>query len=220
MLNKKLTYLQIAFNRSLLEAQKMIVILPVSGRILIEAGTSLIKQYGVQSIIALNQFWTIRLGKPGYIVADMKCMDRGAREVRIAKSAGASAITCLAIAPIETINYFLEHCKKEKIDSMLDMMNIQFPFEILQQLRVKPDIIVLHRGLEEYQGSKKSLPIDQIAQIKRVYSPLISVAGGEDFKEVRHSVFNGADIAVVWQKFAQKPLATAETAFEFLKETK
>ena len=79
MLNQRSKYLQIAFNRSLDEVKGMIAMLPASEKIIIEAGTPLIKRYGKKGIIALKDWWEEKLQKPGYIVADLKCMDRGAR---------------------------------------------------------------------------------------------------------------------------------------------
>jgi bifunctional enzyme Fae/Hps len=134
MLDRKSKYLQIAFNRSLNEVKSMIAMLPASDKIIIEAGTPLIKRYGERGIIALNNWWSEKIQKPGYIVADLKCMDRGSGEVRSAAQAGASAATCLGLAPIETINEFIRECEEANIDSMIDMMNVEFPFEILQKL--------------------------------------------------------------------------------------
>ena len=45
-LNPKKKYLQVALNSTLGEARKIINSLPVSDRIIIEAGTPLIKRYG------------------------------------------------------------------------------------------------------------------------------------------------------------------------------
>ena len=111
MLSQKKHYLQIALNSTLDEARRIIEVLPPSDRIIIEAGTPLIKEYGSDAISELHSLWNSRLygmdTKP-YIVADLKCMDRGEREVNIAASSGASAAVVLGIAPVETINSFLE----------------------------------------------------------------------------------------------------------------
>src|SRR3989344_8732154 len=138
MLNRRTKYLQIAFNRSLGEVKAMIGMLPPSDNIIIEAGTPLIKNYGQTGISMLNAWWSRKIGKPAYIVADLKCMDRGSREVDVAAVAGASAATCLGLAPIETINEFIDKCATFNIDSMIDMMNVQFPFEVLQKLKKLP----------------------------------------------------------------------------------
>lgn len=215
--NKK--YLQIAFNRPLPEVKGMIDMLPASNRILIEVGTPLIKTYGKRGITAIKSWWDFKIGESGYIIADLKCMDRGSKEVEIAASAGASAATCLGLAPVETIDEFIRNCQANLIDSMIDMMNIPFPFEILQKLKRLPTIIVLHRGADENEKDEnKQIPFQQIHQVKGTYNILISVAGGESFKEVRRAIFNDADIAVVWRSFYEEPEKTTELAKNFLKE--
>lgn len=219
MLNKKSKYLQIAFNRTLSEVENMISLLPASDKIIIEAGTPLIKNYGTHGVSSLNYWWSSKISSPAYVVADLKCMDRGSREVEEMARAGASAATCLGLAPIETINEFIKECENFKIDSMVDMMNIQFPFEILQKLNKLPNIVVLHRGVDENeQNREKTIPLDQIHRIKGTYNNvLISVAGGETPRDVIRTFFNDSDIAVIWKSFYHSPEDTAKLAQEFLK---
>ena len=221
MLNKNSSYLQIAFNRSLQEVERMINLLPRSNRILVEAGTSFVKHYGQQGIAEIKRTWNARLGEEGYIVADLKIADRGAREVELAAQAGASAVTCLGRAHPRTIDDFIERCEELNIDSMVDMLNIRFPFQVLQNLRKMPKIIVLHRGVEEGQKSKREIPYEQIHQILGTYdNVLISVAGGESLHDLQEAIFNDANIAVMWRAFAENPSKTAILASRFLEELK
>ena len=219
LLNTRSKYLQIAFNRTLDEVSQMVGLLPASDKLIIEAGTPLVKRYGSTGIARLNGWWSQKLGKPGYIVADLKTMDRGSREVEDAARAGASAATCLGLAPRETIDEFVKNCALQQIDSMVDMMNVPFPFEVLQKLKTLPDIVVLHRGVDEHDRNReKQIPLDQITRIKGAYGKvLISVAGGETTREVVSDFFNGADIAVIWRRFYDKPAETAALAKDFLK---
>lgn len=216
MLNPRSKYLQIAFNRTLDEVRGMISMLPVSENILVEAGTPLVKRYGVKGIAALKGWWG------GYIVADLKCMDRGTTEVEAVAGAGASAATCLGLAPIDTINEFIRECEAVGIDSMIDMMNVEFPFEILQKLKKLPNVVVLHRGVDENERNReKQIPHSQIHRIKGTYSKvLISVAGGETPRDVVRTFFNDADIAVIWRSFYDDPYNTLKLANEFLKAVK
>lgn len=219
MLNKKSKYLQIAFNRSFSEVKNMISLLPASDKIIIEAGAPFIKNYGVGGVSSLNYWWSNKISGPVYIVADLKCMDRGSREVEEMAHAGASAVTCLGLAPIETINEFIKKCGDVGIDSMIDMLNVEFPFEILQKLKKLPNVVVLHRGVDENEKNKeKRIPHEQIHRIKGAYNDvLISVAGGETLRDVIRTFFNDSDIAVVWKSFYQSPRDTAKLAQEFLK---
>ncbi|MCX6761171.1 MAG: orotidine 5'-phosphate decarboxylase, partial [Candidatus Nealsonbacteria bacterium] len=152
MLNKKLRYLQIALNSTLEDAESIISQLPLDQRIILEAGTPLIKNYGARGIEMIRNWWARRilsenylkpfirnLSRPGskpaitpYIVADMKCQDRGLTEVEITKKAGANAMTVNGNAPSETINALIEESKKVGLDSMIDMMNVAQPIKIMR----------------------------------------------------------------------------------------
>jgi bifunctional enzyme Fae/Hps len=213
-------YLQIAFNRSLNEAMSMVGQLDGNPGIIIEVGTPFVKRYGSLGISKLASLWKSKVGMEAYIVADLKCMDRGFTEVRMASDAGASAATVLGLAPIETINAFIATCKDLGLDSMVDMMNVQFPFEVLQKLKQLPDVVVLHRGVDESSNQAKIVPYHDINRIKGAYNIFISIAGGETLREVQRAFFNGADISVVWKEFFESPEQSGELAQKFLTSIK
>lgn len=253
MLNKKEKYLQIALNNTLEEARLIIKQLPLDKRIILEAGTPLIKRYGAEAIRTVKEAWrkrifgfsfeernlesffylnffeksfqkkTVLVSKnenfEPYIVADLKCMDRGGTEVEIAKRSGASAAICLGQAPIETINVFIEECEKFGLDSMIDMMNVEFPLNILRTLKKPPKVVILHRGVDEENFDPESeIPFHEIARIKNEYDVMVAVAGGDTIQEVQRAIFNDADIVVVWKSFYKSTSETAKLAEEFLKE--
>jgi len=234
MLNKKQKYLQIALNSTLTEARSIISQIPLDQRIIIEAGTPLIKSYGVNGIKKIRFWWEQRIfgfqyqGSTilkssnsfiPYIVADLKCMDRGLREVEIAKEGGANAATALGHAPIETLDAFIEKCEELGLDSMVDMMNFEFPLNILRELKKLPQVVVLHRGVDEEAFDPESeIPYHEITRIKNEYDILLAVAGGDEFHEVQQAIFNDADIVVVWKSFYKSTIETAKLAEQFLKE--
>jgi 3-keto-L-gulonate-6-phosphate decarboxylase len=134
-------------------------------------------------------------------------------------NAGANAATCLGVAPIETINSFIEECEKHDIDSIIDMMNVESSIEVLKKLKKLPNVVMLHRGVDESEFSKeKQIPYHQIKQIKGAYNILVAVAGGDTIKEVQRAVFNDADIVVVWKNFYSSSSDTANLAEMFLKK--
>lgn len=67
-LKKHQKYLQIALNSTIKEAEKIISQIPLQERILIEAGTPLIKSYGAEAIKKIRFFWQQRI--LGYAFAD------------------------------------------------------------------------------------------------------------------------------------------------------
>lgn len=230
MLDKKQKYLQIALNSTLAEAKAIISQIPLDKRIILEAGTPLIKQYGAQAIAKIRAWWEGRIFEARfqkseeisfepYIVADLKCMDRGQKEVEIAKNAGANGAVVLGQAPIETINAFIKACENLNLDSMIDMMNVEYPLEILRRLKKLPQVVILHRGVDEEAFDPESeIPYHEIHRIKENYEIMIAVAGGDTIQEVQRAVFNDADIVVVWKSFYKSTAETAKLAEEFLKE--
>ena len=101
---------------------------------------------------------------------------------------------------------------------MVDMMNVAFPFEVLQKLTKLPDIVVLHRGVDENELNKeKQIPHNQIRRIISTYSNvLISIAGGETLRDVQRTFFNDSNIAVVWRAFYEDPSATSDLIRDYL----
>ena len=265
-LDPKKRYLQIALNSTLDEAYKIIDLLPISDRIIIEAGTPLIKRYGEIAIRGIRQKYMQKLftqtrvspNSPNmklasgsilsylvqiiqeannakvnnnpikslddmtpYIVADLKTMDRGETEVQIAASAGASAVVALGAAPTETLDSFISACQKFGLDAMIDMMNVEFPLTVLRALKKQPAVVILHRGVdEEKYNRQKQLPLHEIQRIKANYNTMIAVAGGDSVREVQSTVFNDADIVVIWKSVYQKKDNTIELVNNFLTQIK
>jgi len=224
ILDRKKKYLQIALNSTMEEARDIVNRLPVSDRILIEAGTPLIKRHGMNAVRELYSLWQWRLNRiqaNSYIVADLKTMDRGETEVRMVREAHASAGICLGQAPIETINQFILTCKEVGMDSMLDMMNIDYPVKTLRLLKKLPDVVILHRGVDEENFNRdKPIPYIQINKVLSLYKVMISIAGGDTIREVQRAVFNSADIVVVWKEFYKSAAGTGKLAEEFLQQIK
>ncbi|MCS6789227.1 MAG: orotidine 5'-phosphate decarboxylase [Patescibacteria group bacterium] len=227
-LDRRKKYLQLALNNTLEEAYKIINNLPLSDRIIVEVGTPIIKRYGEEGIRQIRQWYEyhIKMLEPNndfssYIVADLKTMDRGKTEVEIAARAGASAAIALGTAPIETLNSFIEQCEICGIDPIIDMMNVEFPLSVLRSLKKIPPIVIIHRGVDEEQFNKeKQIPLHEIRRIKANYNIMIAIAGGDTFREVQRSIFNDADIVIIWKSIYQQTKDTTSLIKEFLKEIK
>ena len=104
---------------------------------------------------------------------------------------------------------------------MIDMMNIDKPYQILRKLKKLPEVVILHRGVDEEAFDKhKPIPYIQINKIRSSFNTMISIAGGDTIREVQRAIFNGADIVVVWKEFYSRASNTGKLAEEFLKEIK
>jgi len=189
-LNNNVRYLQIAFNYDLGMVFTILPRIPPSDRILIEAGTPFIKLTGMSGVRAIRQRWN------GHIVADLKVLDGAIGEVDMAYRAGATAATVLGNAPTETIDLFIQRCDQLGMLSMIDLLGVDDPLDILRPLQKAPDIIVIHRGRDEENTRGKMIRYRQINRIRSKYDSLISAAGGVDLREARSAIFNGANIVV------------------------
>lgn len=189
-LDNNVRYLQIAFNYDLKMALQTLPRIPFSDRILIEAGTPFIKLEGMRGVQAIKQRW------PGHVVADLKVTDGAIGEVDMARQAGATAATVLGNAPTETIELFIGRCAQLNMLSMIDLLGVGDPLDILRPLKRAPDIMVIHRGRDEEGTRGKMIRYRQINRIRSKYDTLISAAGGVDLREARSAIFNGANIVV------------------------
>ena len=190
MLNRNTRYLQIAFNYDARMVTNLLPKVPYSERILIEAGTPYVKREGSDGIHLIRRIW------PGKIVADIKIVDGAEDEVQMAAAAGANAVTILGNAPEETIRLAIQACKHLNIISMIDMLGVKDPLNVLRPQLISPDVIVLHLGRDEENTRGKLIQYRHISRIRSKFPVLISAAGGVDVKQARSAIFNGADIVV------------------------
>jgi 3-keto-L-gulonate-6-phosphate decarboxylase len=189
-LDNNVRYLQIAFNYDLSMVLQILPRIPQSSRIFIEAGTPFIKLEGMDGVRAISRRW------PGHIVADLKVTDGALGEVDMARRAGATAATVLGNAPTESIDMFIERCAQLNMLSMIDLLGVSDPLDVLRPLKKVPDIAVIHRGRDEENTHGKMIRYRQVNRIRSKYNSLISAAGGVDLREARSAIFNGANIVV------------------------
>lgn len=190
-LDNNIRYLQLAFNYDIGMALKTLPHVPTSDRILIEAGTPFIKREGIYGIHWIRKRWS------GHLVADLKITDGALGEVELAHEAGADAVTVLGNAPSETIDMVIAQCSQLNMLSMIDLIGVGDPLDVLRPLKKAPDVVVIHRGRDEEGTHGKMIRYRQINRIRSKYDSLISAAGGVDLRESRSAIFNGANIVVV-----------------------
>ncbi len=189
-LDNKVRYLQIAFNFNAGMVASLLPRIPLSDRIMIEAGTPYIKREGMQGIRFIRRMWR------GMIVADIKIMDGALDEVQMVRAAGANAVTVLGNAPRETINICLDACRQYGMISMIDMIGVKDPLDVIRTLIKPPDVVVLHLGRDEETTRGKLIQYRHVNRIRSKFPVLISAAGGVDIKQARSAIFNGANIVV------------------------
>lgn len=191
MLDQNTRYLQIAFNYDIQLVRKILPTIQYSPRIMIEAGTPFVKKEGMDGIAAIHRLWK------GQIVADLKTLDGAYSEVHMAQLAGATAVTTLGNAPVETLDIFVSTCASLGVNSMIDMLGVYDPLRVVMKLQRPPDVVILHRGRDEESSRGKVIQYRHVNRLRSKYDVIISAAGGVDLKEARSAIFNGANIVVV-----------------------
>lgn len=205
-------YLQVALD--IVDMGKLRAVLsslPENDHLIIEAGTPLIKKFGLQVISE------IRAIKPNaFIVADMKILDTGNLEARMAADSSADAVVMSGLAPSSTIEKAIVEARKTGIYSVIDMLNVEDPVGLIAGLKVKPDIVELHRAID---AEHTSHAWGNIGDIKKAAGGklLVATAGGIRVPVVKEALKTGADILVVGRAItASKDVRHA--AEEFLEQ--
>lgn len=193
-------YIQVALDMNdLNEMKRVINELPKRERLILEAGTPLIKKYGVHVVNEIR-----KLRKDAFIVADLKTLDVGRLEVKMASDETADAVAISGLASIESIEKAIHETQRQGVYSILDMMNVSDIEGKLKKLRYKPDIVLLHRSVDvETVKAERGEKIGEVTEwgnikrIKSITNALVAVAGGITPDNVQKAIKSGADIIVV-----------------------
>jgi bifunctional enzyme Fae/Hps len=211
-------YLQVAFDLvDLGEVKRVLAALPDSDHLLIEVGTPLVKMLGIQVVRE------IRAVRPGaFVILDLKTLDTGNLEVRLAADAAADAVVISGLAPKKTLELSINEARKTGIYSIIDMLNVADPQAVLKDLSVLPDVVELHRAIDNENSSHAW---DNIPAIKAAALPdrklLVAVAGGIRVDNMGQALAAGADVIVVGRAITRSKdiRDTAEQFMTGLKQT-
>lgn len=186
-------YLQIAIDiPDLGEVKRVLSQIPESDHIIYEVGTPLAKRYGAEVVLELREI------KPdAFFVLDLKTLDTGNLEARMAADATANAVVISGLAPIHTIVKAIKEAEKTGIYSVIDMLNVDDPVKRLEKIAeagVMPNVVELHRAID---SESEKPPWVLAKDIKRRFDVLVAVAGGIRAENVEEVISYGADILVV-----------------------
>ena len=195
-------YLQVALDLDNMdEMERIINTLPDRERILLEAGTPLVKKFGVGIVSKIRE-----LRKDAFIIADLKTLDVGRIEVKMAADETADAVAISGLGTIESIEKAIHEAQKQGIYSILDMMNVDNFVEKLKSLNFMPNIVLLHRNVdletmkaERGEEAGEMTEWGNIGEIKEILGAnrLVAVAGGITPNKVEQALDSEADIIVV-----------------------
>ncbi len=174
--------------------ERVVKDLPSNDHLIIEAGTPLIKRYGVDIVAKIKE-----IKSDTFVIADLKTLDTGNLEVRMVADAGADAVVISGLAPLRTMEKAIEEARKTGIYSSLDMLNVKNPLAVLKELSVggmMPDVVELHRAIDVEQEERHAW--GDIAEIKQIGGKmLVAVAGGIKEDTAPEAINGGADIIIV-----------------------
>lgn len=195
-------YLQVALDvDNIADVERIIDELPQRERVLIEAGTPLIKKFGVGIVSKIRE-----LRPEAFIIADLKTLDVGRVEIKMAADETADAVAISGLGTIDSVEKAIHEAQKQGIYSILDMMNVDDIEEKLKELnpKLKPDIVLLHRNVDfETNKTERGEVCEEsewgnICQIKELIDDgLVAVAGGITPQKTTTALDNGADIIIV-----------------------
>jgi bifunctional enzyme Fae/Hps len=202
-------YLQVALDLvDMNKVKQVLTELPENDHLIIEAGTPLIKRFGLNVISEMR-----KIRPNAFIIADLKILDTGNLEARMAADASADAVVVSGLAPVSTIEKAITEAKKTGIYSVIDMLNVADPVKLIETLAVKPDIVELHRAID---AESSAHAWGNIAQLKKAAGGklLVATAGGIRSDVVKQAIKSGADILVVGRAItASKDIRSAAEIF-------
>ncbi|MGB9902409.1 orotidine 5'-phosphate decarboxylase / HUMPS family protein, partial [Methanothrix sp.] len=117
----------------------------------------------------------------------------------------------------KTIELAIKEARKTGIYSIVDMLNVSDPVEVLRGLSVLPDVVELHRAIDMENSEHAWQSIPEIKSLgKRL---LVAVAGGIRVDNVGDALRAGADIIVVGRAITRSKDARDMTE-QFLSQLK
>ena len=205
-------YLQVALDLvEMGQVERVLQNLPKNDHLIIEAGTPLVKRFGLDIISTMR-----RIRPDSFIIADLKTLDTGNLEARMAADASADAVVVSGLAPVNTLEKAILEAKKTGIYSIIDMLNVSSPAAVLAELGKRdalPDVVELHRAIDTEDEKHRW---GDIAEVRKAagLKILVAVAGGIRQDVVKEAMKSGADILVVGRAItASKNIQNAAEGF-------
>ncbi|RLE56031.1 MAG: D-arabino 3-hexulose 6-phosphate aldehyde lyase [Thermoprotei archaeon] len=147
---------------------------------IVEAGTPLIKRFGVEVLRVLRE----RV-KPRLLLADMKTVDAADVEVGLVREFGGDITTVLAVASPETIELAIRVGREVGVEVMVDLMNVHDVLGYVGDLirrDVLPDYVCYHVGVDvqRRRGVTVADLLREVKELRRILpsTTKVAVAGG------------------------------------------
>ncbi|MEW4372901.1 3-hexulose-6-phosphate synthase [Paenibacillus kandeliae] len=172
----------------------------------IEVGTSLIKEFGMESVRRMRQAFPDKV-----IVADIKTNDNARYEFELCFQAGANVATVMATAPDATIELCSQTAHEHNALMMIDLLGVP-PERAAALEQYNTDAVLcqhVSKDLQEHSGQtldnirstdagalEKNTNVSSTA-IADSQQPMIAAAGGITLQTLPAIVENGAQVVIV-----------------------
>jgi len=138
----------------------------------IEAGTPLIKSEGIRAVEALKKHFPNK-----QIFADLKIMDVGLLEAKMAFDAGADMVSVCAQASTETVREAIEETRRCNKKVVIDLIGSRDWISRANELQhLSPDYFCIHTSIDEQRKGKK--PFEGLEDFIREINLPYCIAGG------------------------------------------
>ena len=180
--------IQVAIDRVTIERAIEIIEMVKDSVDIIEIGTSLVKDYGLESVRRIRSaFPDIKL------LADIKTIDEAEYEFRAAYKAGADILTVMGAASINSIEICKNVAQEYHKEYMIDLMEVTSN-KINELKKFKDAIFCVHLPTD-----KEGLGLEELVKssMELIDCPRLAVAGGVDLKTLSIIKESGFEIAIV-----------------------
>lgn len=203
--------IQVAIDRVTTE-QAILIIEEVKDSVdIIEIGTSLIKDYGLESVRSIRSaFPTIK------ILADIKTIDEAEYEFRAAYMAGADILTVMGAASIDSIEICQRVAKEYQKEYMIDLLEVSGD-KINELKKFKDAIFCVHLPADKDGLGLEELVVKSSREL--IDCPRLAVAGGVSLKTLSIIKESGFEIAIVGGAIT-KSENMQKSAYDFCREAR
>ncbi|MBS5121625.1 MAG: 3-hexulose-6-phosphate synthase [Blautia sp.] len=184
---------------------------------IIEIGTPLVYEYGMQAVRIMKERFPDK-----EVLADMKIMDAGCYEAKQALRAGADYVTVLGVTDNRTIKGCAETAGKYGKEIVVDMIcveQMEDRISVLEELGVHG--LAVHTGTDQQAAGRT--PLDDLKIMSScVKNAKISVAGGISAETVDKYAQYKPEVVIVGGGIchAQDPEQAAKSIYQKLRENK
>lgn len=157
----------------------------------IEMGTPFILRNGIDVVRVFKERFPQKS-----ILADMKIMDGGYDEARMAFEAGADIVTVLAVSSLNTLHNAVKCAGESGKEVMADMMEVrEIKQKVLMLQEMGVDYICVHTAVD---NQEYDAPLSELRAVKQILPDArIAVAGGIKLENIDEVVAEKPDIIVV-----------------------